>query len=119
MNKKGFTLVEILAVIVVLGLLIVIIIPTVNNLIKDSEDSLYNEQISNIVNATKQYMVEHSELLPDEDESVCISISDLIDNGVIDNDIVIDPRTKEELDGCVLIGYVQNYNQYEYSFVEQ
>lgn len=116
MKEKGFTLVEVLAVIVVLGLLIAIIAPTVNNLIKDSEDALESKQISTIIDATKQYVTMNSDLLPDEGDSTCIYLSDLIDNGVIDNDTIINPKTKEEMNGCVLISYNENYNQYEYSY---
>ena len=65
MEKKGFTLIEIMAVMVVLGLLIAIIVPVVNNLLKDSEDTLHDEQIDLVVKASQKYMVEHSELLPE------------------------------------------------------
>ena len=118
MEKKGFTLIEIMAVIVVLGLLIAIITPVVNNLLKDSEDTLSDEQISMIVNASKKYMVEHSELLPEmsDGSKTFIYIDDLINNGVIDNDKVINPKTKEELDGCVVVNYNDSFNQYEYNY---
>jgi len=118
MEKKGFTLIEIMAVMVVLGLLIAIIVPVVNNLLKDSEDTLSDEQISMIVNASKKYMIEHSELLPEmsDGSKTFIYIDDLINNGVIDNDSVIDPKTKEELDGCVVVRYNDSFNQYEYNY---
>lgn len=118
MKKNGFTLIEILAVIVVLGLLTIIITPTVSNLLKDSEESLYNKQIDSILSATKKYVVEHSELLPDELDYNAIYISDLISNGVIDNDEVINPKTKEQMNGCVVIGYNSEFSQYDYSYRE-
>lgn len=114
--KKGFTLIEVLAVIVILGLLIAIISPVVNNLLGDSEDVLSDKQVDSIVKASKKYMVEHSELLPEKSDSTAIYISDLIDNGVIDNDEVIDPKTKEEMNGCVVVNYNENFNQYEYNY---
>jgi len=116
MNKNAFTMIEILAVIVVLGLLVVIITPTVNNLLNDSEDSLYDEQISMVISATKKYMVEHSSLLPDEGNIKVVTIQELIDEGTIDNDSVINPKTKEKLDGCVIVSYNSNFNQYNYEF---
>lgn len=114
--KKGFTLVEVLAVIVILGLLVVIISPVVNNLLGDSEDALYDKQVDSIVKATKKYMVEHSELLPENSDSKAIYINDLIDNGVIDKDKVINPKTKEEMNGCVVVSYNHEFNQYEYNY---
>lgn len=116
MNRRGFTLVEILAVIIVLGFLIALIVPVVNNLLGDSEDVLENEQINMVINATKKYMIENSELLPDYGKTICVNIDDLINNGVIDNDVVIDPKTKEEMDGCVSVIYDQTYNQYVYNY---
>ena len=95
-----------------------IIVPVVNTLIKDSEDSLEERQISSIINATKQYVLSNSELLPDEEHSAYINLSDLISNGVIDNETVINPKTKKVMNGCVSIVYNSLYNQYEYNYQE-
>ena len=100
MNRKGFTLVEVLAVVVLLGLLVAIIVPVVNNLLGDSEEALYNKQVDSIVFASKKYIVEHSELLPDEGGVNSIGITQLIDEGVIDKGNVINPKTKEQMNGC-------------------
>ena len=45
MNKKGFTLVELLAVIVILALLAIVSSTVVFKLIDDSRKDLYNDQI--------------------------------------------------------------------------
>lgn len=116
MNKKGFTLVELLAVIVILGLLIAIISPVVNNLLNDSKDSLSKNQIDMIITASKKYMIDHSELLPEGDSAIPINISLLVESGVIDNDRVIDPKTKQTMNGCVIVTYSSSYNQYEYNY---
>lgn len=50
-NKKGFTLVEVLAVIVVLGLISVIIVPKVINTVNDSEKKSYEASVNNLVKA--------------------------------------------------------------------
>ena len=51
--KKGFTLVEMLAVITLLGLLALVIIPASEAIIKNSKNDSYNIQIQNIKNAMK------------------------------------------------------------------
>ena len=62
-------------------------------------------------------MVEHSDLYPED--QVCINVSTLISGGAIENDSVINPKTKQEMNGCVLVKYNSNYNQYDYSYVEE
>ena len=118
-NHKGFTLVEILAVIVVLGLLAAIITPVVSNLLKDSEESLSNEQINNIIVIAKKYAIEHSDILPDLDsgDSYELDIETLIADGYIDINNFIDPRTKKAIRGYVNIYYDATFNQYQYEFV--
>ena len=46
--KKGFTLVELIAVIVLLSLIALFTLPSVNKTIKDRKEALYNVQIDNI-----------------------------------------------------------------------
>lgn len=116
MNKKGFTLVELLAVIAILGLLIAIISPVVKNLINDSENNLSEQQKKLVVEATKKYMIENSELLPEGSDRAIVYMSDLIDKGVIDNDKIIDPKSKGEINGCVVVSYNNEFNQYDYNY---
>lgn len=116
MKKKGFTLVELLAVIAILGLLIAIIAPVVTNLVRDNEDALYEEQINNFVNAAKEYVILNDTLLTDSNSTLYIDSYDLIDNGIITNDQILNPKTKEILAGCVVVNYNSDFNQYEYNY---
>ena len=43
MNKKGFTLVELLAVIVILSIILVIAVPSVNRYIKQPNENAQNQ----------------------------------------------------------------------------
>ena len=45
-NEKGFTLVELLAVILVLGLVLVIAVPSVNKYLKSSKQKAFDVQIN-------------------------------------------------------------------------
>lgn len=81
MNKKGFTLVELLATITIIGIICIIIFPSVNNLIKNNEKTTA-EQIGNMmISATKKYV--NDERL---EGTGCLSVSakKLIDFGYIE-----------------------------------
>ena len=69
-----------------------------------------------VIEASKKYMIEHSELLPDGSDVAAIYMDDLINRGVIDNDKIIDPKTKQKLTGCVVVNYSDSFNQYEYNY---
>ena len=56
LNRKGFTLVEVLAVIVILSMLIAIMIPSVNYLIEKNKEDNYNTLKNSILSATKVYL---------------------------------------------------------------
>mgnify|MGYP003300559440 CR=1 FL=1 len=53
MNNKGFTLVEVLAVLVILSILIAIMVPSVNYLINMNKENNYKDLKNSIVQATK------------------------------------------------------------------
>lgn len=59
LNKKGFTLVEVLAVVVILGIIMLIAIPNVNKLIMRNKKENCEAMKKNIINATKNYFSDH------------------------------------------------------------
>ena len=80
--KKGFTLVEILAVIVIIGLLLILIVPPVINRISGSSDEAKETENEFIYNVADMYINEHPEKYPPgRSGKYCILIQDLIDEG--------------------------------------
>lgn len=103
MNKKGFTLAELIGVIVVLALICLISVPAIASVLKTNKKSLCETQLNNILAAARNYASENLLTMPVNDgETRIITIQDLIDNGFIDQDIE-NPVTKENFDSEIEI----------------
>ncbi len=111
MKKKGFTLVELLVVIVILGLLITFGVIAYVRIQKSANERLYESKISAIEIAAYKYGEEYKDdvfLRPEE--YVNIPISRLITYGYITSDYEIknalkNPVTKEEMTETITIKY--------------
>lgn len=124
--KKGFTLVELLGVIVILGLIAMIAIPTINSALNSSREKAYNEQIKTIEDTARTYMSKNSLKLPDqlEGNKCSIRISTLQQAGLLDSDDIQNPMYKEgstdekenfeNFNGSVIITFTGNKYKYEY-----
>lgn len=95
-NKRGFTLTELLAIIVILSLLALITSVTVTKIFKDSKEELSKIQISSIKSSAEAWGVENKDRLPNVSECKYITIFDLKEYGIIDSDIN-DPKTNEKI----------------------
>lgn len=65
-NKKGFTLTEILAVIAILGVILAIAVPSYNSLSKKFEKAYYEKLEDSVLAAAKSYYKENAESRPAE-----------------------------------------------------
>jgi len=89
MKKQGFTLVEVMGVITLLGLLSVLIVPTVINQIRNSKKEV-DEVTQNIIfSATDLYLENKSSKYPKINSNVyCIELQDLVDEGKLKEPII-------------------------------
>lgn len=94
MNKKAFTLAEILGVIVVISLLLLLIMPTIINKISENGDKAGNANNDIIFSATDNYLDESAVM--DTPGSYCITIRELIDSGKL-VEPVTDVQTGEDI----------------------
>lgn len=117
MKKRGFTLTEVLGVIVILGLIALIIFPNVSKSIKNSKQKLYNEQIALIEENARKWGVEHTAQLPNSG-SYYLELNDLVLGGYISQKELKDPRNNSTMEGCIVISYDPSYNQYKYLYTE-
>lgn len=132
MSKKGFTFVELLAVIVLIGLVIGISVPTIRYADRKFHQKAYNTKIELIKHAAENYGDDYKEVIIDESntltysdpstnqtyKAINVKVRDLLNNGYIskDNDInqddVLDPRTKESMLDITITIYVKNNRAY-------
>ena len=106
MKKNGFTLVEMLTVIIILVSLGLISIFTINKIVKRSGDDLYDIQVNTIKEAARNYAVKNGSTLGASNE---ITICDLKRNNLIDEDFV-DPRTEKPFDESLIIKIINDIN---------
>lgn len=117
-NNKGFTLVELLAVIIVLSFIAAIAITSVSKSISNSKNNLKEVQEVEIINAAKKYYMTEDPTKLESGESKCINVSALIESGQFENDSIIDPTTGETFTGSVIISLVGKQYHYEYKSTE-
>ena len=111
-NKKGFTLVELLAVLVVLGLVAAICYPMVTKTIATQKEKLGKEQKNRVISAAKNYVA--SNVLGDEE---CITVAELQSSGFLEAGDIEDPNSGGTLNGGVKIVWDDSNNQYTYTYV--
>ena len=117
MKKNAFTLIELLAVIVILGILATITVPTIVGIINNSKEDTLEEQKNTIVDAADRWGTDNVRKLP---ETRCdLSIDFLKKEGYLDSKKdVIDPTTDKPMTGCVRITFDSSNNQYDYKYVD-
>lgn len=127
--KKGFTLIELILVILLLSIIALISIPVITGITKDAKNKTYDQQLEAIYNAARNYATKNPRILPEEDEydSSCISVTDMQKAGVLESKDIINPAYSEEckddekcrdeyLNGVVIITWNVDNNKYKYTY---
>ena len=114
-NRKGFTLVELMAVIVILAVIIAIAVPTFGNVQKSIEKKNYENQISLIETAAAKYF---------EDNNITsMYVDDLIKSGYLEADdkngkiFATNDKTKEL--NCYIVRIENENGQYYPKFINK
>lgn len=116
-KSKGFTLIEIMAVVVILAVMALIVVPLITGSIKDSKQKLYETQLENIKSGAKSYMINLD--LPNT-QPITITLEDLQKKGLVDKDIK-NPITGEEFNKCMLVQVTktsETVDIYEYEIID-
>lgn len=106
--NKGFTLVELIAVIVILALLMIITTPAYDSISKNIKTRNYESKKSTIKSQTlayvEKYMKNDIYNGPSDNNKVCFTVNYLIQNGIISSDseteeYILNDITNKEFQG--------------------
>ena len=110
LNKRGFTLVELLVVIVILGVIMSIAIPSITSSIERSKDKQKTQIIKLIESAGELYVDKHKNTVKPGQ----ITLDKLIGDGLITAQEMKDPFNEKS----TLCGYI-SYNGSDVVWVDQ
>ena len=120
MEKKAFTLVELIAVVAILGLIALVVYPAVGSVIRNAREETYNDQVSVVINAAKNWSINNATKLSDDGSIYSLSVDTLLEEGYITNDEVKDPRdSSKNLEGTVEIKYNNDTKSYDYTYNDE
>ena len=113
MNKKGFTLVELLTVIALLAIFALVTIPAVDNILKKQKTKIYQQNIETIKDALKLL---NNEIEIDDGDEYQLTLGDLKDEGLIDPNFK-NPLTKKLYSNNSRLSITRIGEQYKYNVV--
>lgn len=93
LNNKGFTLVELLAVLVILIAISSIAIPTISSSIDRNKDKQYRAKIKLVESAAELYITDNRNYLSTDDDHCFIMVKDLTSDNYFDKDDDISPNS--------------------------
>ena len=141
LNNKGFTLIEVLAVIVILSILMAIMVPSVGNIMKKNKEDNYQNLKDSIISAAKIYISDNRYQITvgncDDSNKADIEsinnktlnssqlpISFLVDAGNLkttSDGKILNPKDKKNLNlnsSYVVVKYQCDKKEYEYQLKE-
>ncbi len=90
-NRNGLTLIELIAVLVILGIIAAIAVPTIGNTINAQRQRAAEAEWAAIISASELYIVEN-------DSETAFSMDDLYNNDYISENVVLE----EDANGTVI-----------------
>jgi len=114
--KKGFTLVEVLGVLVILTIIFAVTIPLVINNVNNTKEKVWEQTVAHIKEGTELYLREYKEDFPDLNvvgSTIEVSLSEIIDNGFMKPPIINPITDQTVLDSTIINIEVISINNYE------
>ena len=121
-KKKGFTLVELLAVIVILGLIAVIAIPNSMQVSDSVKKNLYCEKVDLLLSDAKRFGNDHLGVLRQAGNQNCyipVTVEYLVNKGIIKKEqdhapFITNPYDNSSMDGKTIGIYYNNKRAYAF-----
>lgn len=114
--KKGFTLVEVLGVLVILAIILTITVPIVINNVNNTKEKVWQQTVEHIEEGTNLYLREYKKDFPElnvVDSIITVSLSEIIDNGFIKSPIVNPVLNQNVSEETIINIQVISINNYE------
>lgn len=123
MKKSGFTLIELIGIIVIISLILLIAVPSINSVIEQGEENKKQEALNNIYMATENYLMANYDEYSSLDNigaSEYIYVMDLINQQYMDID-ELNPNDDESFDSKDVVKVTRNEDNtfsYELTVIE-
>ncbi|MDD4547499.1 MAG: prepilin-type N-terminal cleavage/methylation domain-containing protein [Bacilli bacterium] len=119
LGPKAFTLIELLAVIFIVGIISLVVIPTIGRVTNQSKEELYKLQIENIITGSKNWATKNADILPTGDqEIITITLGQLKIGGFVDKNIT-NPKTKKLFPNDLQITITRVKDNFKYLVLEE
>ena len=87
-KNKAFTLIEILAVVTIIGLIFILVIPKITTSLKNKKSDVDTTTTNLVLSATKLYVSDHSSKFEKEDGNIsCMPLHQLVKKGYLDGPV--------------------------------
>lgn len=116
--KRGFTLVELLAVIAILGVISLIAIPTIDKALDEGKDQLLETQKAQMIKGAKDYLAVNTSELPDSGNTIYLTVQELQEAGFLQLNIR-NPKSDDYVAPGATISIKGVGNGFQYAVLEE
>jgi competence protein ComGC len=118
MNKKGFSLIELMGIIIVLSLISLLVVPSIDRSIKSFKLKAYESQIQNIRLSSKDWVIDNlGKYALNDGETLTISLSQLKVGGYLEEEF-INPNTDTPFADDMQINITRNQEALSYFIID-
>ncbi len=117
MKSRGFTLAEVIAVVIIIAIIGVLTVPILTSLLGDNRDNLYELQLEEIKRTAEKWSYDNLDLLPDSG-SISVSLGTLKKENYIEKNI-INPLTNEQFSPTTEIKISNINNEFIYEVITE